>query len=67
MTIIVVDGNFYRPAGCRRPEVGEYYIAKTGNGRKRGPNDPAPTGDRLILRQLVFIDESAVSVAPEEF
>jgi len=51
-TVLISQGDkVYRPAGYRRPEPGELYVAKDGRIKKAQHNHPTD-GDRLIVREL---------------
>ena len=56
---LLFGGKVWRSAGCRLPNAGEHYVAKTGKIVFHGPNDAKPSGDRLIVRELPPVKERA--------
>jgi hypothetical protein len=55
--LILFNGRFYRPAGCRAPLHGENYVSKDGKVKSFDPLAP-PSGDRLIVRSLTVIESN---------
>lgn len=52
-TVITFEGMHFTPAGYRVPEIGEYYVSRTGWVIKRFYH--APDGPRLIVREVALV------------
>lgn len=50
----------WRSAGCRLPAIGESFVSRNGHIVTLKVNDQKPSGDRLIVRELLTVKDNAV-------